>query len=185
MENKGTTTLKTGRLLLRRFTVEDADCVYKNWASDSRVTRFLTWPAHANVSVTRQVLATWHSRYAEDAYYNWAIVLKEIGEPVGNISVIKLNEKTEAAYIGYCLGEAWWGQEIMPEALLCVISFLFQEVGVNRIAACHDSNNPKSGRVMEKVGMKLEGILREEGINNQGVCDIVWHSILRREFRTW
>ena len=73
----------------------------------------------------------------------------------------------------------------MPEALHRVIAFLFCEVGVNRIAACHDADNPKSGRVMDKAGMKQEGILRQEGINNQGICDIVWHGVLRKEFRTW
>ena len=69
----------------------------------------------------------------------------------------------------------------MPEALRAVINYLFEEAGMNRIAATHDRNNPKSGRVMEKAGMKYEGILRQAGLNNQGVCDEVWYSILRCE----
>ncbi len=185
MDHKGTVTLETERLQLRCFTEEDAESMYRNWASDPEVTKYLTWPPHADVNVTRQLLSSWSRRYEEKTYYNWAIVLKESGEPVGNISVLKLNDRTEAAYVVYCMGRQWWGREIMPEALYRVIAFLFCEVGVNRIAACHDADNPKSGRVMDKVGMKQEGILRQEGINNQGICDIVWHGVLRKEFRTW
>ncbi|MBQ1826733.1 MAG: NUDIX hydrolase, partial [Erysipelotrichaceae bacterium] len=73
---------------------------------------------------------------------------------------------------------------IMPEALRAVIDYLFDVVGLNRIAACHDINNPKSGRVMEKAGMKLEGVWRSAGRNNLGICDEVWHSILRSEHQT-
>lgn len=182
MENKGTKRLETDRLILRRFTAEDADSMFQNWASDSEVTRFLTWPPHTDVNVTRQLLAVWVNGYAELSRYNWAIELKETHELVGNISVVKLNEKTEEADMGYCMGKAWWGQGIMPEALRRVIVFLFEEVGVNRIAACHDVNNPKSGRVMEKAGMKQEGIWRQAGLNNQGICDAVWHAVLRSEF---
>ncbi len=181
MEHKGTQILETDRLILRRFTLEDAECMFKNWASDPEVTKFLTWPAHVNVDVTRFVLGGWVERYAKQDSYNWAIVLKETQEPIGSISVVKLNENTEAADIGYCMGKAWWGKGIMPEALGEVIAFLFDEVGLHRIAACHDVNNPKSGRVMEKAGMKQEGIWRAAGKNNQGICDEVWHSILRDE----
>ena len=69
----------------------------------------------------------------------------------------------------------------MTEALKAVMDFLFDEVGLNRVAACHDPNNPASGRVMEKAGMKYEGILREAGKNNTGICDEVWHSMIRSE----
>ena len=59
---------------------------------------------------------------------------------------------------------------------------MFDEVGMNRVAACHDSNNPKSGRVMQKIGMTYEGTLRKSGLNNQGIIDIVWYSILKKEW---
>lgn len=70
----------------------------------------------------------------------------------------------------------------MPEAAKAVIRFLFLEVGFSRIAAIHDTNNPKPGRVMQKVGMQYEGTLRRASINNQGIVDEVWYSILREEY---
>ena len=182
MEHKGTRILNTDRLILRRFTLGDAENMYKNWASDEEVTRFLTWPPHASVEVTKSLLTDWISRYEEDSYYNWVIELKESGDVIGSISVVKLNENINGADIGYCMSRAHWGKGIMPEALKAVIKYLFCEVGCNRIAASHDVNNPKSGRVMDKAGMKLEGTLRRAGKNNLGICDEVWHSIIREEF---
>ena len=177
----GTQRIETDRLILRPFKAEDAGDMYRNWASDPEVTRFLTWPAHQNPDVTRMVLDDWLPRYADGGFFNWAIEWKETGRVIGNISVVKLNEETEAADLGYCMGRAFWGCGIMPEALKAVIRYLFDTAGLNRIAACHDVNNPKSGRVMEKAGMKQEGILRQAGKNNQGLCDEVWHAILKSD----
>lgn len=181
MENKGTLTIETNRLILRQYTLADADAMYRNWASDPEVSKYLTWPVHKNVNVSQTVLTSWIEKYTDPAFYNWAIELKEEKEVIGNISVVQLRSEIEAAEIGYCMGRKWWGQEIMPEALCAVTDFLFREVGVNRVAACHDVNNPKSGRVMEKAGMKKEGILRAAGRNNQGIHDLVWWAILKSD----
>ena len=97
-------------------------------------------------------------------------------------AVLKINDKTGCITIGYCLGQKWWGQGYMPEALSALISFFFDEVGANRIEAKHDRNNPKSGRVMQKCGMTQEGILRGVGFNNQGICDEVVYSIMREDY---
>jgi len=59
---------------------------------------------------------------------------------------------------------------------------MFEEVQVNRIEAGFDANNPNSGRVMEKVGMQKEGILRQAGRNNQGLFDLVFYGILREDW---
>ena len=179
MNKTGTRTIETHRLLLRRFEIADAEDMYRNWASDPAVTRFLTWPAHASADVSRQVLANWISRYEDGGFFNWAIHLKETGAVIGNIAVVKLNEKTASADIGYCLGRAFWGRGIMPEALRAVMDYLFDTVELGRVAACHDVNNPNSGRVMQKAGMRFEGIFRHAGVNNIGICDEAWYALLR------
>lgn len=181
MEHKGTKRLETERLILRRYTETDAEPMYRNWASDPEVSKYLTWPTHPSVEVTKSLVRDWIARYEKPDYYNWVIELKETGEVVGNISVVDIKEKVEAAIIGYCMGQAWWGRGIMPEALTEVMRYLFDEVGMNRVAACHDSNNPKSGRVMQKAGMKYEGIMRGAGRNNQGIMDEVWYGLLRSD----
>ena len=181
MNKIGTQRLETHRLILRRYRIEDAEDMFNNWASDPEVTKFLTWPTHSTVEVTRMLVNNWISRYDDGGYFNWAIEWKETGSVIGNIAVVKLNEQTEAADMGYCMSRAFWGRGIMPEALRAVMDYLFDTVGMSRIAACHDVNNPKSGRVMEKAGMKMEGILRGAGKNNIGICDEVWHAALRSD----
>ena len=181
MNKAGTQRIETHRLILRPFRIEDAEDMFENWASDPEVTRFLTWPAHTGVEVSRMLLNDWIPRYADGGYFNWAIEWKENGRVIGNISVVRFIEELETADIGYCMSRAYWGRGIMPEALRAVTDFLFDTVGVNRITACHDLNNPKSGRVMRKAGMKFEGILRGAGKNNQGICDEVRYGLLRSD----
>ena len=182
MLNKtGTRTLETHRLILRRFRIEDAEDMFNNWASDPEVTKFLTWPTHQNIDVTRWVLNDWITRYEDGGYFNWAVEWKETGRVIGGIAAVRLEEAIGEAEIGYNLGRAFWGKGIMPEALRAVMDYLFDTAGVNRICAGHDVNNPKSGRVMEKAGLKKEGVRRGGGINNQGICDVACYALLRND----
>ena len=181
MKHLGTQTLETGRLILRQFTLDDAPAMHANWASDPEVTKFLTWPVHPNADVSRMVLESWVKAYDDPQYYQWAIELKEIGQPIGSISVVGQNEQTEMLHIGYCIGRSWWHKGIMTEALRAVMDFLFDEVGANRLESRHDPRNPHSGAVMKKCGMKYEGTMRSADWNNQGLCDACCYAILKSE----
>ena len=178
MNKTGTRRIETHRLILRPFRLEDAEDMFSGWASDPEVTRFLTWPPHKSADLTRMLLEDWVPRYENGDYFNWAIELKETGRVIGNISVVSLNEYIEAGDIGYCMSRAYWGRGIMPEALRAVMDYLFDTVKLSRITASHDVNNPNSGRVMAKAGMKKEAVMRRAGKNNQGVCDVVWYAAL-------
>lgn len=180
MKHLGTKRIETERLVLRRFVMEDAQPMFQNWASDPDVTKFLTWSAHASVEVTRAVLADWTAGYEKEDFYVWAIEYE--GEPIGSISVVDRNDRAELVHIGYCIGKKWWHKGIMSEALAALIRFFFDEVGVNRIETRHDPNNPHSGDVMKKCGMRFEGTLRQSDWNNQGICDACWYAILRSEY---
>ena len=181
MKHIGTIKIETERLILRRFRIEDAPEMYRNWASDPEVTAYLTWPPHERVEDTKSILSDWISKYGEQDFYNWAMELKETGEVIGNISVVALYEPLSEAKMGYCMSRAYWGRGLMPEALRAVIALLFDEVGANRVEARHDARNPKSGRVMSKAGMLFEGVLRQAGKSNAGICDEVVYAILRSD----
>ena len=148
LTHKGTQTIETSRLILRRARREDAEPMFRNWASDSEVIKYLTWPAHSSIAVSEMVIGSWLQEYEKESYYQWMIVLKELGEPIGSISVVRQNDRVEEAEIGYCIGSRWWHKGIVSEALAAVIKYLFEEVGMNRVAARHDANNPHSGGVM-------------------------------------
>lgn len=181
MEHKGTLTLETERLLLRRFESEDAEMMFANWASDSEVTKYLTWKTHENVEDTAAILREWVSQYADARFYQWAIVPKDLNEPIGSIGAVDVDDSTEKVQIGYCIGRKWWRQGVTSEAFRAVIDFFFDEVGANRIESRHDPNNPNSGKVMRRCGLRYEGTLRSADRNNQGVCDVCYYGLLQSD----
>ena len=182
MEHKGTKTIETKRLVLRQFQKKDAEAMFNNWESDSKVTEFLRWKTAISIKEAEQVLEEWVRGYEALDFYQWAIVLKEIGEPIGSISVVGKNEKLDMVHIGYCIGSKWWHQGITSEAFQAIISFFFEEVGVNRIESQHDPNNPNSGLVMKKCGLKYEGTLRQADWSNRGIVDACMYSLLKSEW---
>lgn len=93
-----------------------------------------------------------------------------------------MKEEIEEAEVGYCIGEEYWRQGIMTEALKAVIRFLFEEAGFNRVCARHDTDNPNSGRVMKAAGMQYEGTMRQAGKNNRGICDCTLYAITKDQY---
>ena len=182
MNHIGTHPIETERLILRRYVLEDAPMMFKNWASDPEVTKYLTWPTHDGEEVTRRIIDDWVNSYARSDVYHWGIVLRETGELFADISVVRIAEPILEAELGWCMGRKWWGNGYMPEAARAAIAYLFHEVGFNRVCARHDTENPKSGRVMQKVGMSFEGVYRQGGLNNRGIVDEAHYAILRADF---
>ena len=180
LNHKGTVIIETPRLILRKAQIEDAEAMFRNWANDKEVTKYLTWPVHADVEVTKSVLAGWVESYQKEDYYHWMIVLKETDAPIGSLLVSTLG-RAASAHVGYCIGRKWWHRGIMTEALGAVIDFLFDEVGYHRVESLHDPNNPHSGAVMRKCGMQYEGTLRQADRNNQGICDACYYGLLKSE----
>ncbi len=184
LKYRGTLTLETEQLILRRFTMEDAEPMYRNWASDPAVTKFLQWKPHKDIGETEGILAGWLPCYEDSqgqGFYNWAIELKELGEPVGSISVVNRDDRARRAHIGYCLGRNWWRQGIMTEALAAVIKYLFGE-GYLRIESRHNVNNPHSGDVMKKCGMQYEGTFKGYEWDNSGIGDAAFYAILKEDY---
>jgi len=182
MNHLGTQTLTTERLILRPFTLADAPVMFRNWASDPEVTKFLTWPTHPDVETSEKVTAEWVALYREPDFYQWAIVPKAVGEPIGSIAAVKVDENVQSVHIGYCISRRWWQRGYTGEALGEMLRFFFEDVGVNRVDSRHDPNNPNSGRVMAHCGMIKEGTMRQADRNNQGLCDYTLYGILAKDY---
>jgi len=182
MTHKGTVTLETERLILRQFTPDDADAMFRNWASDPDVTKYMTWPTHDSIETTRKVIDSWVVGYENLTKYEWAIVLRSLGEPVGSIAAMGANDNVRSVGIGYNIGKPWWGNGYTAEALICIIKFLFEEVGFNRIVATHEPHNPNSGVVMRKAGMKFEAFRRQAGFRKQAIYDHFDYVILAEDY---
>jgi ribosomal-protein-alanine N-acetyltransferase len=183
MEHKGTQTIKTERLLLRRVTAADAEQMYNNWGADPEVMRYLRMKPRKSVDECREKLEEWAKKYENDDYYFWGIEMKD-GPLFGTVGAYMLHPDEEAAELGYCIGRAFWGSGYVAEALKGVFAYLFGEVRLNRIEAAHSVNNPASGRVMEKAGMTREGLCRQKYKAADGFQDSVIYGILREDYKT-
>ena len=155
MQHIGTQTIETERLYLRPFRASDAPAMFRNWASDSAVTQYVTWKTHETAQETAAITAAWEKQAAEDPrVYQWAIELKSLGEPIGSISAMHVNESVESAELGWCIGRQWWGRGIMPEAARRVLRHAFEDLGLTRVWCCFYEGNEKSKRVQQKLGFR-------------------------------
>ncbi len=168
MQHKGTNTIETLRLVLRRFRIEDAKAMYENWAGDMEVCKFLSWGPHPDQEASRARIRYWVSRYGELNFYQWAIELKATNQPVGSISVEISNERTQSCEIGYCIGREYWNRGIMTEAVRAIMHYLFYDIGYVMIQAKHDVINLASGKVMQKAGMSYLKIEKNVGFRRDG-----------------
>lgn len=155
MRKLGSIELRTNRLLLRRFVVEDAKAMFENWASDTDNLKYVTWDPHPNPQLTRALIERWLLHYQEENTYKWAICKKDDpSQVIGDISVVSQDSHKELCEVGYILGKKFWGQGLMTEALQAVLHFLLVEVEFKEVQAKYVSLNPASGRVMAKAGMQ-------------------------------
>lgn len=183
LNHKGTQSIETERLILRKYKEEDASDMYNNWASDTEVTKHLSWSAHSSCEVSKQLIGMWINGYNNKEHYHWAIEFKGTGEVIGNIDLLQINNKDENCEIGYCISKDFWNKGITTEAFSAVIKFAFKEVGFERITGRHHVDNVASGRVMEKCNLKYEGTLRKITRNNSGkLVNCKYYSILRDEY---
>ena len=184
LNHTGTIRIETERLILRPTSISDAEQMFTNWASDPEVTKHLTWPPHSDIEVTKSVLAYWDKENEKPNNYHWGIVLKETQQIIGTGGTVSINEKHHCAELGYCMGRAYWGKGYMSEAVAAMIEYLFNTVGLNRIAALYEPENIGSGRVMQKCGMIYEGTQRQAFYcTKRGYVDLACYSILKSDFK--
>ncbi len=148
-------TLKTSRLTLRRFSPDDGQQIFDNYASDPMVARFVTWSAHTSPKQSTQLAKAFHDGGL--GAYQWAVILNETGQLIGNISLVETDAEEKNGKCGYVLGQKWWNMGLATEALTEMLRFLFEERGFESITGEHDVLNPASGKVMEKCGFEYAG----------------------------
>lgn len=185
MKHKGTCPLETKRLYLRRFVVSDAKMVFENWSSDEEVTKFVAWAPHQNMQVTERVLKSWEQSYQLLDTYQWAIVDRESLEVIGSISLFQFHRRGRKVYceLGYCLAKDYWNKGLATEAARRVLAFAFLEVGVDVVTAKHDVLNKASGRVMQKLGMTQDKLVRRAVLTERrGWVDCDTYILLKEDF---
>jgi ribosomal-protein-alanine N-acetyltransferase len=173
--------LRAPRLLLRRLRMEDAEDIFA-YARDPRMTPFVFWEPHRTLEDSREYLARALQGYADGAPPAWGIQHLADGVIIGSCAFHEVSAMHLRGEIGYALARKYWGQGIMTEAVRAVLDYGFTTLRLNRIEARCDVENTASWRVMEKAGMKFEGVLRQNIILHGRARDARMYGILREDW---
>lgn len=173
----GFSTLQTERLILRPVQPDDAEAMF-DYLRDEETVRFITVPPV--ITVTEVIENSIQSYFMLDPIGKWAIVYDQ--KMIGTID-LRLNEAHRQAEIGYVLNKRYWGQGIMPEAAQAILAVGFDQLQLVRIFSEHDTRNPKSGRVMTKIGMQQEGVALKSQIIKGEIVDMVHYAITDTQYK--
>lgn len=152
--------LDTPRLILRKMRLTDADDMFA-YARDPEVSQYLVWTPHRSIEETRGYLQYVISEYDQGLMQDWGIEHRQTGAFIGTAGYFFWDESHRRAELHYCLAKAYWRQGLMPEALRAIIAFGFERMGLHRVEAKTFPANSGSERVLQKIGMRYEGIMRE------------------------
>ena len=150
-------TIKTERLRLRKAKLADAEAIFRQYAQDPEVTRYVSWRAHRNLEETREYVQMCLLAWDVGKAFHWVIESAEDKQVMGMIIARVNAEKWE---LGYVLARTYWRQGYMTEALTAIIAWALKQKEIHRVWAVCDVDNKASARVMEKIGMEREGILK-------------------------
>jgi ribosomal-protein-alanine N-acetyltransferase len=150
-------TIETKRFRLRKPALRDAEDIFRKYAQDPEVTKYLTWRPNRNVQETRDFLRACLRAWDERKSFHWVIERKADHELLGMITARVDEHKWE---LGYVLARPYWGKGYMTEVLKRLLSRALKQKNIYRVWSVCDVDNLASARVMEKAGMKKEGILR-------------------------
>ena len=174
-------TILTPRLTLRPVRMSDAEDMYE-YSRDPEVARHVWWDAHRSIHQTRGYIRFLLRQYRNASPGTFAIALRDSGKVIGTIGFMWVQTDNRSAEVGYSLSRAYWNRGIMSEALSAVVEFGFEKLGLNRIEAQHECDNPASGRVMAHAGMRHEGTLRQRIYNKGRFADVDLYAITRSDF---
>lgn len=167
--------IETERLVLRPPRLADARDVFA-YSRDGSVSRYVLWDTHACIGDTRRFLAGLKRENRLRAAFHLCAVLRETGRVVGTVGFCRIDRENGCAEAGYSFGRAYWGRGLATEALAALMRCGFDGMGFHRIEGRCDVRNPASARVMEKCGMRREGLMRHCVFNKGEYADILLYA---------
>jgi len=155
--------LTTERLILRPMRESDAENMFE-YASDTEVTKYLLWDAHPTLKYTKDYLKFIQTKYKEGDFFDWAVIIKdERGKEdglIGTVGFASIDFANNWGEVGYVINPSYQRCGYATEAVKRVLRFAFVELEFNRVQARYIIGNDISRRVMEKSGMRFEGVQR-------------------------
>lgn len=165
--------IKSERLILREFNLDDAKDVYL-YASNDEVTKYLTWSSHKTLEQTLSVVKEFYMGRPGI----FAIELKIEKKCIGCIDLRLINEHNKASF-GYVINKEYWNKGYTSEALSLILNLAFNKLELNRVESTHYVGNEASGKVMRKCGMNYEGTGKKEVVIKGIYYDVVHYAILK------
>lgn len=144
------------RIRLRRPKLSDAEAIFE-YGSDPEVGRYSDWLIQTTIEPVIELLHERRIRWESGTEFYWAITLLEEDRAIGGISC---RMDGHAVEFGYLINRRYWGNGFATDASQAVIEWLFSMPSISRVWATCDTENLASARVLEKVGLEREGILR-------------------------
>lgn len=174
--------LLTPRLRLREFTPDDVPGVLA-YQRDPLYLRYYEGDDRTMEQV-RDLVGQFVAWQADAPRFRWqmAVEWRETGEMIGNVGLRRMGARSPEADLGYELAPAWWGRGIATEAAEAMLRFGFETQRLDRIHAHCVLDNEGSARVLEKIGLRREGILREHEQFKGRWWDVQLFGILREEW---
>jgi len=175
------TKIETERLVLRPLVPDDAP-VMARLAGRREIADTMVSIPHpfSELQAREWIIARTTRSKGREMFF--AITHKGDGCLVGTIGLREIDPEHSQAEMGFWIGVEWWGRGYGTEATRSVVRFAFERLGLNRVAAHHMVRNPASGRVLENIGMKPEGLLRQRVRKWEVFEDVVLCAILRAEW---
>jgi ribosomal-protein-alanine N-acetyltransferase len=177
--------LETERLLLRQIQPQDKQALFAI-LSDAEVTRYLGVHTLHSPEEVEALLPLFDLPYQTHSGIRWAIAPKsgpDAGQLIGTCGFHRWKRDHFRAEIGYELGRAYWGQDIMRAALENILDFGFSNMDLNRVEAEVWSQNGRSARFLEKLGFTREGLLRQAEFAGGAFQDVLIYAILKGDFK--
>lgn len=174
-------TLHTERLTLRELTPDDAADVFA-FRSDPLVTRLNIGAPYDLPEQALALVAGIRQNFADRSELRWGITLTQFGRVIGMCGFNYWNRHDRRASVGFDLSRRHWGQGIMPEALRAVLRFGFTQMHLHRIEADCSAENHNSRRVLEKLGFRHEGCLRDQYFDEDRFHDLLLFALLLPEW---
>ena len=174
-------TLETERLILRKIAISDADDMFA-YSRDTELTRYLLWDAHPDPLYTEHYVRYLQERYAVGDFYDFAVVSKALGSMIGTVGFTSFDLPNRSAEIGYVISPTHQGKGYATEAVKKILDFGFQKCELERISAVCMRGNHASLRVMEKCGLKREGLLRSAVFSKGEMKDVYLSAITKTDY---
>jgi [ribosomal protein S5]-alanine N-acetyltransferase len=176
-------TLPAERLCLRWIEEDDASALFEVF-SDPQVTRYWSTPAWKERTDALRLIEEVRACFVRDELLQWGITRLADDRLIGTCTLAHLDRTHRRAELGFALGSSHWGHGLAREAITRLLTFAFEELELHRIEADVDPRNTKSIALLERLGFRREGHLRERWHVNGEICDALLYGLLRTEWLT-